>query len=328
VEAVKRRKIFRDVVRGYSSAIIEEDFVYIKHLTPHDQVELEEIEEKYYQSALRRGVPTEEDMLLFLEQEGQWTEKDEKIIEDKTLFIESLKTAKNKMIIKHEIDKQSDLIDKETKELNEKQIQRMSLLGNTCEKYAKDRLNDFYMIKSFYKDKECLNPLFEESKFDEMENQDIAKIVLRYNDIFSSFSEESIQYTILEDFYSPYLSFAEDSMQFYGKPFCELTYNQIRLIVYTRVFKNIFDNNENIPDKIRKDPAKLLEFGSSSKEERDKAKEKLERGDGGTLVGAKDEDYEYLGVEKPRGAISLHEEAKKKGGTLNMDDLMKLHGVI
>jgi len=328
VEAVKRRKIFRDVVRGYSSAIIEEDFVYIKHLTPHDQVELEEIEEKYYQSALRRGVPTEEDMLLFLEQEGQWTKKDEKIIEDKTLFIESLKTAKNKMIIKHEIDKQSDLIDKETKELNEKQIQRMSLLGNTCEKYAKDRLNDFYMIKSFYKDKECLNPLFEESKFDEMENQDIAKIVLRYNDIFSSFSEESIQYTILEDFYSPYLSFAEDSMQFYGKPFCELTYNQIRLIVYTRVFKNIFDNNENIPDKIRKDPAKLLEFGSSSKEERDKAKEKLERGDGGTLVGAKDEDYEYLGVEKPRGAISLHEEAKKKGGTLNMDDLMKLHGVI
>lgn len=328
MEAVKRRKIFRDVVRGYSSAIIEEDFVYIKHLTPHDQVELEEIEEKYYQSALRRGVPTEEDMLLFLEQEGQWTKKDEKIIEDKTLFIESLKTAKNKMIIKHEIDKQSDLIDKETKELNEKQIQRMSLLGNTCEKYAKDRLNDFYMIKSFYKDKECLNPLFEESKFDEMENQDIAKIVLKYNDIFSSFSEESIQYTILEDFYSPYLSFAEDSMQFYGKPFCELTYNQIRLIVYTRVFKNIFDNNENIPDKIRKDPAKLLEFGSSSKEERDKAKEKLERGDGGTLVGAKDEDYEYLGVEKPRGAISLHEEAKKKGGTLNMDDLMKLHGVI
>ena len=51
-------------------------------------------------------------------------------------------------------------------------------------------------------------------------------------------------------------------MQFYGKPFCDLTYNQIRLIVYTRVFKNIFDSNENIPDNIRKDPAKLLEFGS------------------------------------------------------------------
>ena len=116
-------------------------------------------------------------------------------------------------------------------------------------------------------------------------------------------------------------------MQFYGKAFCELTYNQIRLIVYTRVFKNIFDTNENIPESIRKDPAKLLEFGSSSKEEKDKAKDKLTQGDGGTLVGAKQEDYDYLGVERPTNAVSLHEEAKKKGGTLNMEDLMKLHGV-
>ena len=85
--------------------------------------------------------------------------------------------------------------------------------------------------------------------------------------------------------------------------------------------------NENIPDSIRKDPAKLLEFGSSSKEEKDKAKDKLSQGDGGTLVGAKQEDYDYLGVERPTNAVSLHEEAKKKGGTLNMEDLMKLHGV-
>jgi hypothetical protein len=99
------------------------------------------------------------------------------------------------------------------------------------------------------------------------------------------------------------------------------------LIVYTRIFKNIFDTNENIPDNIKRDPAKLLEFGSSSKEERDKAKNKLSEGDAGTIVGAKDEDYEFLGVEKPQRGVDLHEEAKKKGGTLNMEDLMKLHGV-
>ena len=327
METVKRRKIFRDVVRGFSTAIIEENFVYIKHLTPHDQVELEEVEEKYFNVALKKGVPTEEDMLLFLKEEGQWSDADDKFIEDKQLFIENLKKAKTKMIIKREIDKQSDLIDKESKLLQEKQIEKMSLIGNTCEKYAKDRLNDFYMIKSFYSDKEMRNPLFDENKFDELDDYNLKKIIYKYNEIFESFSEESIQYTILEDFYSPYLSFAEDSMQFYGKAFCELTYNQIRLIVYTRVFKNIFDSNENIPESIRKDPAKLLEFGSSSKEEKDKAKDKLSQGDGGTLVGAKNEDYEYLGIEKPRNTISLHEEAKKKGGTLNMEDLMKLHGV-
>ena len=327
METVKRRKIFRDVVRGFSTTTLEEDFVYIKHLTPHDQVELEEIEEKYFNIALRKGVPTEEDMLTYLKDEGQWTDKDEKFIQDKELFLENLRKAKTKLVLKSEIDKQAELIDKEQKLLDDKQIQKIGLIGNTCEKYAKDRLNDFYMIKSFFADDKLQEPLFNQDKFDELDNHDIKKVVYKYNEIFEGFSEESIQYTILEDFYNPYLSFAEDSMQFYGKAFCELTYNQIRLIVYTRVFKNIFDMNENIPESIRKDPAKLLEFGSSSKEEKDKAKDKLTQGDGGTLVGAKQEDYDYLGVERPTNAVSLHEEAKKKGGTLNMEDLMKLHGV-
>ena len=52
---VKRRKIFRDIVRGYSTTMLDEDFVYIKHLTPHDQVELEEIEEKYHNDSTSQG---------------------------------------------------------------------------------------------------------------------------------------------------------------------------------------------------------------------------------------------------------------------------------
>ena len=327
METVARRKIFRDIVRGYSTAIIEEDFVFIKHMTPHDQVELEEVEQKYFKIAEKRGVPTEKDMMDFLIQEGEWSDSKDKEIEKKKMFLESLKTARNKMVLKSAIDKQSELIQKEQNALNELETHKASLIGNTCEKYAKDRMNDFYMIKSFYKDKDLKEILFSEEVYDQLEDRDIKKYIFNYNEIFSGFTEESIQYTILEEFYSPYLSFAEDSMQFYGKPFCALTYNQIRLIVYTRVIKNIFDTNENIPESIRKDPAKLLEFGSSSKEERDKAKDKLSQGAAGTLVGAKDEDYEYLGIEKPKGGVSLHEEAKKKGGTLNMQDLMKLHGV-
>jgi hypothetical protein len=327
VEATRHRRIFRDVVRGYSTALFEDRTVYIKHLTPHDQVELEEIEENYFNQAKKRGVPTEQDMLDYLKDEGQWTDSDEKIITEKTLYLENLQKALRKLVIKRDVDRQKSIIEKEREILNKKQTEKIQLVGNTCEKYARERLNDFYMIRSFYKDRDMSKELFDEDSFDDLRNQDVKKIIFLYNDIFKSFNEENIQYTILEDFYNPYLSFAEDSIQFYGKPFCELTYNQIRLIVYTRIFKNIFDSNENIPDNIRKDPAKLLEFGSSSKEEKDKVKDKLSQGDGGTLVGAKKEDYEQLGIEKPKGSVDLHEEAKKKGGSLNMQDLMKLHGV-
>ena len=125
METVKRRKIFRDVVRGFSTTTLEEDFVYIKHLTPHDQVELEEIDEKYFNIALRKGVPTEEDMLAYLKDEGQWTDKDEKFIQDKELFLENLRKAKTKLVLKSEIDKQAELINKEQKLLDDKQIQKI-----------------------------------------------------------------------------------------------------------------------------------------------------------------------------------------------------------
>jgi len=327
VDATSHRKTFRDIVRGYSSTVLDDRLIYIKHLTPHDQVELEEIEEKYYNMALGKGVSNEEDMLLYLKEDGQWTEEDDKFIEDKEFFIESLNKAKTKMVLKQQMEAQVKVIEQESALLKDKREQKVNLLGNTCEKYAKDRINDFYMIKSFFKDPKLKKPLFSEGEFDEIEGKELNDIVVSYNDIFTNFSEENIQRTILEDFYSAYLSFCEDSIQFYGKPFCELTYNQIRLIVYSRIFKNVFDQNENIPEKIRKDPRKLLDYGSISKEERDKMRDKISGGDGGTLVGATKEDYEYLGIEQPVGVVDLNKEAQKKGGQLNMQDLMKLHGV-
>ena len=51
--------------------------------------------------------------------------------------------------------------------------------------------------------------------------------------------------------------------------------------------------------------------------------------DGSTLFNATDEDFEYAGLEKPsdKAGISLHKAAEKKGGALNMQDLMELSGI-
>jgi hypothetical protein len=314
-------------VRGYSVVEYLGELVYIKHLTPHDQVELEEITELYHHKAEDRGLPTEKEMLKILEADGDWTKKDEDFIEKTTEYIKSMNAAKRKLVIKSAQDQQSALIKKEEDKLVKKLKQKDDLIGNTCEKYAQTRTHDFYILKSFYKCRDFSEPLYTESQYDELTQPQVSYLVTTYNESFKLFDEESIQYLILEEFYNPYLSFAEDSMQFYGKPFCELTYNQIRMIVYTRVFKNIFDHNPNIPEQIRKDPKALLDFGSISDEEKDKFKSKFEGGDGSTLVGAKKEDYEYLGVEKPTMGRNLHDEAKKKGGSLSMQDMMKLSGV-
>jgi hypothetical protein len=326
VPPLNHRKAFRDIVRGFSTAEHGGTLVYIKHLTPHDQVELEDVTDLYKKIAQDRGLPTEEEMLDILLEGGDWTEKDEKEVERQERFIRTMEDSKRKLVLKSAQDQQNKIIEREVIKLDRKKQERLDLLGTTCEKYADTRTHDFYILRSFTKDEAGEEPLYSEKEYDELDQAYVVSLVTSYNDIFNSFTEESIQHLVLEDFYQPYLGFSDDSTQFYGIPFCALTYNQIRMIVYTRIFKSIFENNQNIPEKIRKDPKALLDYGSVSEEEKEKMKGKFEGADGATLIGATAEDYEYLGIASPTQGVSLHEEAKKKGGSLTMKDMMKLSG--
>jgi hypothetical protein len=53
-----------------------------------------------------------------------------------------------------------------------------------------------------------------------------------------------------------------------------------------------------------------------------------EEGQASSIVGATKEDYEYLNMTQNNNAkaVSIGEEAKKKGGNLSMKDLMKMMG--
>ena len=326
MDSTTYRKNFRDIVRGYSPAQFGEQEVCIKHLTPHDQVEIEEIEEKYRFDAERRGVPTEEEMLLFLDKEGDWTSEDEESVKREKAFLDSLISAKAKIVLPSHMARQDELINESREKIYQKEAEKSELLGNTCEKYAKERTNDYYIIKSFYKDPSFTEVLFKEAEFDSLDAIQLRGIVALYNESFMSLGEDSIQHLVLQDFYNAYIGFTDDSMQFFGKPFCELTYCQIKLLVYSKIFRNIFENHDNIPEKIKKDPKALMDYASTSKEEKEKLQGKFDESDGSTIVGATQEDYQQLGLGAP-GGVDLHEEAKKKGGSLSMDDLMKLSGV-
>ena len=281
------RKIFRDITLGYSRTSIEGQDVFVKHLNAHDQVDLEDLYDKYSKEAEVRGIPTEKEMLELLTEDDQWTQKDEDYIKNQKVFIESLIASKKHNVLKSKKDEKDRIIEKERDALNEKLQQRSGLLGNTCEKYAENRVNDYYIIKSFYKDEKIETPFFQ-----------------------------------------VYFPFCEDCLQFYGKPVCNITHNQIKLISYTRLFKHILENNPNIPQSIKDDPEALIDYGTTSDKEKEKIQSELEKEGATTIVGAKKEDYEYLGVETgvETKNVSLYDEAKKKGGSLSMEDLIKLSG--
>ena len=322
------RKIFRDIVQGFTKVLNNEEVIYIKHLTAHDQVDIEDIEYDFFLKAKNRGLKTEEEALIELKKDQAWTDEDEKFISTQKAYIENLYKGKSQLILKSQIDNQEKLIEKELEKLDKKLNEKAELLGETCEKYSKKRSNDFYITKSFYKDSSLTNKLYGEKEFDEVDYTRLSELVSIHNNHFKVFSEDNIQKMILEDFFFAYMSFSEDPMQFFGEPVCRLTNHQIKLMVFSRIFKSIFDNNENIPEKIRKDPKALIDFASTASKGKETLDKHEEKGGATTVVGATKEDYEYMGVNptKTTGGVSLHEKAKEKGGTLNMNDLMKMAG--
>jgi hypothetical protein len=331
VDASAYRKIFRDVVKGRSDVFIDGDKYYIKHLSALDQVDIDDIKDAHLKTAIDRGIPTRESALSTLKKDGVWTGEDETEIKRLDLFITQLQENKTQLVLKSQIDKQNAQIKETRKNINQLRQKKQELIGVNAEDYAEKRSNDYYIIKSFYEDADLKNPMFpKEADFNELYAEDVSRFVQSYNKAFQMFEELTIQTMILQDFYYIYFPFSDDTVGFFGRPVVELTYNQLKLIVYTKIFKNIFENNKHIPAKIKKDPEALLDYGSISDEAKQKVQDKFNSDkDGSTLFNATDEDFEYAGLEKPsdKAGISLHKAAEKKGGALNMQDLMELSGI-
>ena len=135
-----------------------------------------------------------------------------------------------------------------------------------------------------------------------------------------------IQEAVLRPFFSLYLSICEDVGNFYRKPITELTIYQLRVALFGRMFSNIFQFTDDIPDDIRQDPERLIAY-SDSQRNRDESRSKSgirEDADVSMVFGATKEDVEYLGADDNQ--TSLADEAKKHGGKLNMEQMMRLAG--
>jgi hypothetical protein len=323
------KRTFRDIVLGFSVSYIKDKKVFIKHLGHLDQVELDDQRLEFLEKAKERGIPVEKEVLQNLYEEDAWTEKDEKEIVDQENFIESLIYNKSGLYLQSQLDRQDELIKQAREKLSEKENHRAALLGNTAEIYADKRCFDLYIIDSLFCDEAFTKNYFTQESYDDLPSSELSTLGKTYHEIFKSFNDEEVQKLILEDFYSPFLNMCEGALDFFGKAACHLSHYQIKLFAYTKMFKNIFASGEEVPHAIRKDPQRIIDWARNPKG-REKAREVMEKASegGAGLFGATKEDLESLGVETSgAGTVSLQDAVRKKGGSLNMEDLMKLSGI-
>lgn len=322
------KKAFRDIKRGFSEIKISENLFYLKHLCVDDQVDIDSIYDKYFNQAKIRGVPTNQETVERLISEGEWTEKQERKVKEYEDFLNDLINQKKSLYLRSEIERLNRDIEDARKRLFDIKNTRASLFNRTAESYAEERVNDFYILKCLYKDKDLRQNAYDDQEFDDIDSSTLYEIIKEYNEVYKNISDSNIQKIVLQDFYSLYMPFAENSQEFFGKPVCSLSYNQLKLLVYSRFFKNVFSQNEKMPADIREDPDKIMDYVNAN-ENAKKAKESSSDKDfeAKSLVGATKEDLKYINVLKPgQKTLSLADEAKKNGGSLDMDQMMKMFG--
>jgi len=320
------KNIFKDICAGFSAITTPFGKAYIKHINFIEQSYIEENRKKHLDYAKSNGLPTVQEALANLEEEGFWTKADESKIAQEELFIKKIQDQKKTTYLKSQIDVFNAQIEQGLKKLNSLKNTRNSYLGNTCENYADQKNTEDFLKFTLFKDISLKESMFLDEEFDEIPVSELGDIISAYNKINSQFSDLNIQKTTLQDFFSYYSSYSEDPIHFFGLPVTKLTFNQLRLLIYARYFKNIFMQNDKMPEEYKKDPEKIFDYVNAN----EKAKDILNKekdGQAQSIVGATKEDYKYLNMDKgTTKTLSLAEEAKKKGGSLDMNDLMKIMG--
>lgn len=315
-------EIFRDIVNGYSKIYFNDEVRFFKHFSIFDQVEFEEKRKEYEEEGKNRGLFTEEEGLEIAKNENLWTKQDEGELFQCQSYLKTVKNTKKSLFLQSQIDQ----INKDIAEYEKKEAEilkrKNEAIGDTCEKYASRRVSDFYLFSAVFEDKEFTRPLFKEDGSDDISREDISKLVDIYNKHCEDFDEKMIQNIVLSDFFSMYMPFCENVRNFFDKPMFEMTSNQVKLVVLARMFKMIFENYPKIPDNIRKDGDKIIDYVNSQEKMKNVTKN-MDKDGASTIVGATEKDYQAAGYNVTKGK-SLSKMLKESGGNLDMGDLMKM----
>ena len=296
------RQAFVDVCNGYSCAEYNGGTLYIRHLSHKEHLYLDELYDQFKQEAYSSGIMTEKEKVDFLLKEGLWSEKKENEIVMKKDYVvrlkESLKLIKLPSILKKQIEE----TEKQENELRLLEKEKSDLIGMTSESYADKVVNDYYILKSFFKEDTLKNALFSKEEFDEIEDTIFIDLLAIYGKSLDRCADLNLKKLAIQDFFTAYYNLCEDNASiFFGKSIVNFTYNQVKLSNYGKFFKSILQEVDikALPSNISKDPDQLVNYLNSSRN----AKELVNNNNHSNvaIVGATKEDLNIIDGDGKKG---------------------------
>ena len=337
------RLAYTQILEGVTKVSVDETHAWLKHPTAFDSSRVDVVRSEALKKAISTGLPTTEEQTKYLIKEELWSEKEEDEIKTLSRFLINLNASLKKMFLKAEQDNIKSKIKHTEKIVEELTVKKEELLGLTAETFAAKKANEYYIFSGLFKERDCKTPFYTEEDFDSLSEVGIGKVVGVYNEVFLNFTIHNIKrISLMPYFLNGFYLCEDDPLVFFGTPVVKLTFHQVSLFAQGKYFKHLMTEAKSPPpEEIADDPDELIAWFAQSKEA-DEALTKIEAKEGksaeaakeqsGTkstsLAGATSEDLQKLGMgQGEEGGVNLAKEAEKKGGNLNMQDLIKLHGV-
>ena len=316
-------EIINEIFEGYTRFDFYGQTVFLRHFNLKDQKLLNEVFEKHRSVALKKGIQDEKEILEQLLKDETWTKEDELKIKELESYIDNLEKTKAKIVIPSQKQAHQKTIDEEKIKLFTLKAERKNLVGKTATEYANNRANEEFLQNLLFKDRLLTTPFFTNFDFSELDDSELSSLMNSYYEIISKYNDDHIQHAVLQDCFSLYLAHCEKPYDFFAMPITKLSIYQLKLLAYGRMFLNIFQNVDKIPDSIRKDPDALISFAESSRN-KEKLTAKMKDNSATAVFGATQEDLDFVDPEAKK--MSFQDLLKENNGQLNMEQMMKIMG--
>ena len=329
------RLAFFDILNGYSRIEITPPtscsfyqqsqptiLCFAKHFNFFDQIEIDTLHQQAMDRAKKKGLPTREENLKFLNDSGDWTTDEERDWAGRKSYLTTLEKTKAKIAVPSQAAKVQEQIDKQAAELNELDNKRSALIGQTCEAYADNYINAYTISSSLYSSADLDRRLFSDDEVNYLDNSDLSVLISAYNEGVRGLSVASVKQMSISGFFTSYYALVEDSPISFFKVsnVADLTFYQLNLLSYAKVLRSIIRNLDP-PKDIIDDADKLLEWSEKGESAR-KVMEKASNKDKSfSVVGATKDDYNEMRVD--RSGDSIFDLAGDGGGSLGIMDFVE-----
>jgi len=320
------------IIDGFATFEWRGRSLFIKHHDFRQQAEIPRFFQKFKKEAVAQGIPTEEEAIKEAVSRGDWSDKDESFFKEQNQKIVALTKAAQHMKIPSQREQQMKIIQEYKDKLTKKKEEREAILEYTAEGVAYQKTHNRFMEGILFKDPEFLTPFVEG---EDCSSQEFAEVRNMQTKVYNAYNDENISHAVLRDFFSSFMPFSESPMDFIGKPIVKMTVFQVKLISFSKLFFNILKNHTDIPEVIRKDPDAIIQYiEAQSMDERSQRnrpsrpaqKQPSDKG-ASTYFGANKEDIKKM-AGKGEKVVSLHDQLKKHGGSMNMEQMMRMTGDI